>query len=312
MTLVGLIEPSMRSTYATHKWHWCADRPTHNPPAPALHPLLCIQALYKSKAVTDQAAGQWRKPCPHELQAALHTMIHTPPRGAAAVNNTGSSDTSSAPQPAPLATAAAVDSAADAAGGAGSSGCSPSTAAAAARGASPASDGGDSPARQSSSSSSDGGSSLSSSNSIDSCDMNNEGVVEGKTRLSLIFLLDSSGSVGDGECPAVAYSVSVEVRICGLLSGRNSRSKMIGALHARVRACSRLHGHTWLSCSPPCRCSMSTVVPDSQANVLSHAMPCCAQHTECHESKLVPTMLYGAKPCRVMLCCAVLQRTSHA
>lgn len=150
---------------------------------------LCLQALYKSKVVTDQAAGQWRKPCPHELQAALHTMIHTPPHGgaAAAVNNTGSNGD--------FATAAT-------AGGAGSSGGGSSIAAAAARGASVASDGGESPARQSSSSSSEAGSSLSSSNSIDSCEMNNEGEVEGKTRLSLIFLLDSSGSVGDGECAA--------------------------------------------------------------------------------------------------------------
>jgi hypothetical protein len=39
--------------------------------------------------------------------------------------------------------------------------------------------------------------------------MNNEGEVGGRTRLSLVFLLDSSGSVGDGECAAVVNIVSV-------------------------------------------------------------------------------------------------------
>jgi hypothetical protein len=59
----------------------------------------------------------------------------------------------------------------------------------------------DSPARQSSSSSCNGGegASLSSSGSIDSVGMNNRGLLEGKTQLAVIFLVDSSGSVGDGE-----------------------------------------------------------------------------------------------------------------
>lgn len=207
------------SAYLPQKEHRRTHKTTPNT-SPLPHPSLlpCLQALYKSKVVTDQAAGQWRKPCPHELQAALHTMIHTPPR-AAAVDNTGSSDTISTPQPASPATAAAAASV----GGAGSSGGGSSTAAAAAaRGASLASDGGDSPARQSSSSSSEAGSSLSSSNSIDSCVMNNEGLAEGKTRLSLIFLLDSSGSVGDGEYAAVPVAaqrlLSASAECCVLCS----------------------------------------------------------------------------------------------
>jgi len=67
---------------------------------------------------------------------------------------------------------------------------------------------GGSPMRQASSSSS-GGSSLSSSASIDSGIMNNTGT-EGKTQLALIFLLDSSGSVGDGESHAVHQNTCVQ------------------------------------------------------------------------------------------------------
>lgn len=140
--------------------------------------LCCLQALYKSKIVTDQSAGQWRKPCPFELQAALTTMINT----------TATTGTSTRPS---IPSAAAKDAVA---GGS-------------------VSEGGDSPspARQSSSSSSvteseEGGASqgsLFSSTSLDSGVMNNEGPVEGggegKTELAVIFLLDSSGSVGDGE-----------------------------------------------------------------------------------------------------------------
>jgi hypothetical protein len=57
----------------------------------------------------------------------------------------------------------------------------------------------DSPARQLSSSSSGDGPALSSSGSIDSVGMNNRGLLEGKTQLAVIFLVDSSGSVGDGK-----------------------------------------------------------------------------------------------------------------
>jgi hypothetical protein len=151
--------------------------------AAALLPHCCcsaLQALYKSKVVTDQAAGQWRKPCPFELQAALQTMINT------ATSTTGTKPTTTTT---------------------GSGG--------AAAVASDSSEGGNGPVRQSSSSSSgssvtdseEGGvsqGSLFSSTSLDSGVMNNAGVMEGggegKTELAVIFLLDSSGSVGDGEC----------------------------------------------------------------------------------------------------------------
>lgn len=160
------------------------------------------QALYKSKVVTDEAAGQWRKPCPFELQAALQTMVHTgnsPP-------NSSTTTTTTTP-----AAAAAVGSVSE--------------------------EGSDSPGRQSSvvstististtSSNSSGGegvagssSSLLSSTSLDSGVMNNEGVavaVGAKTELAVIFLLDSSGSVGDGEgAQAPALVCCVCCVLCG-------------------------------------------------------------------------------------------------
>ena len=190
--------------------HKCTvqHRPQSAPPPsattqqPHKHPHSPLQALYKSKVVSEQEAGQWRKPCPYELQAALQCMIQPP---------------ATAPPPSPNRTQPPTpDSlAADA----------NSAAAAFAADTAASSEGeGGSPVRRASSSSSEGPG-LSSSGSIDSGAVNNEGMVEGaaaaaggKTQLAVIFLVDSSGSVGDGEQGggAVGRAEVTGLPVCGL------------------------------------------------------------------------------------------------
>lgn len=173
----------------------CLHCPIHAP-HPHLPMLLALQVLYKSKIVTDQAAGQWRKPCPFELQAALQSMINTKPTHSSSAN-----DTPRSPDTTSNSTSSTPTAAFAAAGGSGGS----------------VSEDLDSPVRQSSSSSSEiVAGSLFSSASLDSGVMNNAGVAaaaEGKTELAIIFLLDSSGSVGDGECRACVV-VGASVQTC--------------------------------------------------------------------------------------------------
>lgn len=159
-------------------------------------------------------------------------------------------DTPTHPDAAPVGAPSAPDAADADAGGpskapvvdAGNIGSTSANAAAGAAGAglmssveaSGSQESGGSPMRQACSSSS-GGSSLSSSASIDSVIMNNTGT-EGKTQLALIFLLDSSGSVGDGESQAV-HRNTISINVVHACKQHKAAFKLAAGSYALSHPC---------------------------------------------------------------------------